>query len=97
MAFFSTASTTPGVQGTTSTAAEKDVEVPEPPTDSISSLAFSTQADYLAVGSWDNSVRVFSRLSEKTSSSFGFRYESMKWGLVARLKEKLCTSTVGRY
>ncbi|KAF8740958.1 hypothetical protein AX14_006435 [Amanita brunnescens Koide BX004] len=59
MAFFGAASTTPGVQSAASTAAEKDVEVPEPPTDSISSVAFSTQADYLAVGSWDNSVRIY--------------------------------------
>lgn len=56
MAFFGAASTTPSVQSTASAAADKDVEVPEPPTDSISSIAFSTQADYLAVGSWDNSV-----------------------------------------
>ncbi|KAM6504350.1 WD40-repeat-containing domain protein [Amanita muscaria] len=59
MAYFSTASTAPGVSSTTSTAAEKDVEVSEPPSDSISSLAFSSQADYLAVGSWDNSVRIY--------------------------------------
>jgi mRNA export factor len=55
MSFFGT--------NTTSTApaapAEKDIEVPEPPTDSISSLAFSPAADYLAVGSWDNNVCVF--------------------------------------
>lgn len=38
------------------TAAEKDIEVTEPPSDSISSLAFSSAADYLAVGSWDNNV-----------------------------------------
>ncbi|KAJ7178690.1 WD40-repeat-containing domain protein [Mycena crocata] len=31
----------------------------DPPTDSISSLSFSGQADYLAVGSWDNSVRIY--------------------------------------
>lgn len=37
-------------------AAEKDIEIPEPPSDSISSLAFSSAADYLAVGSWDNNV-----------------------------------------
>ncbi|KAJ7650729.1 WD40-repeat-containing domain protein, partial [Roridomyces roridus] len=37
----------------------KDVEVADPPTDSISSLSFSNQADFLAVGSWDNSVRVY--------------------------------------
>ncbi|KAJ6468388.1 WD40-repeat-containing domain protein [Mycena sanguinolenta] len=38
---------------------QKDIEVAEPPGDSISSLAFSNQADFLAVGSWDNSVRVY--------------------------------------
>jgi len=42
-----------------STSADKDIEVPQPPGDSISSLAFSNQADYLAVGSWDNSVRIY--------------------------------------
>jgi mRNA export factor len=48
MSFFANAST--------SATAEKDIEVADPPTDSISSLAFSPQADYLAVGSWDNNV-----------------------------------------
>ena len=38
--------------------ADADTEVVNPPTDSISSLSFSSQADYLAAGSWDNSVRV---------------------------------------
>ncbi|KAF8733232.1 hypothetical protein AX14_004016 [Amanita brunnescens Koide BX004] len=42
-----------------STSVDKDIEVPQPPGDSISCLAFSSQADYLAVGSWDNSVRVY--------------------------------------
>ncbi|OAX43137.1 WD40 repeat-like protein [Rhizopogon vinicolor AM-OR11-026] len=55
MSFFGT--------GTTSTtpaaAAEKDIEVPDAPTDSISSLSFSPAADYLAVGSWDNNVRLY--------------------------------------
>lgn len=56
MSFFGAAapSTTPAAT------AEKDIEVTEPPSDSISSLAFSSAADYLAVGSWDNNVtRVF--------------------------------------
>jgi hypothetical protein len=35
---------------------EKDIEVADPPTDSISSISFSSAADYLAVGSWDNNV-----------------------------------------
>ncbi|KAJ7183201.1 WD40-repeat-containing domain protein [Mycena filopes] len=38
---------------------QRDVEVADPPGDSISSLAFSGQADFLAVGSWDNSVRIY--------------------------------------
>ncbi|KAH7913204.1 WD40-repeat-containing domain protein [Hygrophoropsis aurantiaca] len=55
MSFFgggTTSTTTPAV-------ADKDIEVPEPPADSISSLAFSSAADYLAVGSWDNNVRLY--------------------------------------
>ncbi|KAG6888825.1 hypothetical protein C0995_005698 [Termitomyces sp. Mi166 len=36
-----------------------DVEVANPPTDSISSIQFSLQVDFLAAGSWDNSVRVY--------------------------------------
>ncbi|KAF9468173.1 Poly(A)+ RNA export protein [Collybia nuda] len=45
--------------GNTTTASEKDIEMGDPPTDSISSMSFSPQADYLAVGSWDNSVRIY--------------------------------------
>jgi len=55
MSFFAAPATTTS----TSTAAEKDVEVVDPPTDGISTLSFSSQADYLAVGSWDNSVRIY--------------------------------------
>jgi mRNA export factor len=36
--------------------AVKDIEVANPPADSISSLAFHPQADFLAVGSWSNEV-----------------------------------------
>jgi mRNA export factor len=38
---------------------KNDVEVKDPPTDAISDIAFSSAADYLAVGSWDNAVRVY--------------------------------------
>lgn len=59
MAFFGNATTTGGVgaTGNTSSSPDKDIEVVDPPTDSISSISFSSQADYMAVGSWDNSVR----------------------------------------
>jgi mRNA export factor len=45
---------------TSATAAisDKDIEVADLPPDSIPSLAFSPQAGYLAVGSWDNNVCV---------------------------------------
>lgn len=55
MSFFSS-STPSSVTAVASTSGDKDIEVSEPPSDSISSLSFSSQADYLAVGSWDNSV-----------------------------------------
>ena len=46
-----------GALGTGSAAgADRDVEVADPPTDSISSVAFCPVAEYLAVGSWDNQV-----------------------------------------
>jgi len=56
MSYFSNTSQSGGVANTT---VDKDIEVTDPPSDSISSLAFSPQADYLAVGSWDNNVRDF--------------------------------------
>ncbi|KAJ6460414.1 WD40-repeat-containing domain protein [Mycena vitilis] len=55
MAFFNSSTSNPAP----APAAEKDIEMSDPPTDSISSVSFSSQADYLAVGSWDNSVRIY--------------------------------------
>ncbi|KAG8784815.1 hypothetical protein FRB91_006295 [Serendipita sp. 411] len=53
MAFFGTT--------TAATAEPKDAELVDPPADDISALAFSSapQSDYLAVGSWDNNVRIY--------------------------------------
>jgi mRNA export factor len=55
MSFFGTAGST--------SAEPKDAELVDPPSDSISSLAFSSapQSDYLAVGSWDNQVCLYCR------------------------------------
>lgn len=36
-----------------------DVEVPNGPSDSVSALAFSPNADFLAASSWDNQVRIY--------------------------------------
>ncbi|KAI0087307.1 Poly(A)+ RNA export protein [Irpex rosettiformis] len=57
MSFFGAASSS-GAASTTA-ATDKDIEVGNPPGDSISSLAFSPQADYLSVGSWDNNVYIY--------------------------------------
>lgn len=61
MSFFGSNTGAAAVNTSNSTAAEKDieVEVADPPSDSISSLSFSGQADYLAAGSWDNNVSRF--------------------------------------
>ncbi|KAI0249139.1 Poly(A)+ RNA export protein [Lactifluus subvellereus] len=56
MAFFGAANST---SANVSSTVEKDVEVADPPPDSISSLAFCPVADFLAVGSWDNNVRIY--------------------------------------
>lgn len=51
MAFFG------GSASTTATTGDvKDVELVDPPGDSISCLDFSPTADYLAVGGWNNEV-----------------------------------------
>ncbi|TFK45799.1 WD40 repeat-like protein [Heliocybe sulcata] len=47
------------INHTTGISSSKDAEIAEPPADSISSLCFSPNADLLAVGSWDNYIRVY--------------------------------------
>jgi len=37
-------------------AVQKDIELVQPPTESVSKIAFSPTQDILAVGSWDNNV-----------------------------------------
>ncbi|KNZ46772.1 hypothetical protein VP01_697g11 [Puccinia sorghi] len=66
MAFFNSASNTnTGVFGSASSSSTvtsqepKDIEVENPPTDGISSIAWSPQADFLAAGSWSNEVRIY--------------------------------------
>jgi WD40 repeat protein len=86
MSFFNTSSTTSSLMS-----ADKDVEVSDPPSDSISSLAFSPQADYLAVGSWDNNVRPRDFVAFGISSFLlASRYASMKSVPMDRHKGRLC-------
>lgn len=37
----------------------KDVQVQNPPEDSVSAIRFSTASDHLAVASWDKKVRIY--------------------------------------
>lgn len=37
----------------------KDIPLASPPDDSVSDIAFSPQAEHLAVSSWDNKVRIY--------------------------------------
>jgi len=54
-----------GAQPSASTASStlgdlsKDVQVSNPPEDSISDLAFSPASEHLAVASWDRKVRIY--------------------------------------
>ncbi|EMC97473.1 hypothetical protein BAUCODRAFT_453387 [Baudoinia panamericana UAMH 10762] len=50
----------------------KDVQVSDPPTDSISDLVFSPASDHLAVSSWDNKVRIYS--IDQNGQSSGVAY-----------------------
>ncbi|KAF8235778.1 Poly(A)+ RNA export protein [Tricholoma matsutake] len=50
------------------------IEIADPPTDSVSSISFSPQADFLAVGSWDNSVRIYAIGAGGQSQSKVVRY-----------------------
>ncbi|TVY57861.1 Nucleoporin, partial [Lachnellula suecica] len=57
---------TPNI-GTTSDLA-KDATLASPPEDSISSLAWSPVANYLAVGSWDSKVRIYDVTQSQTGT-----------------------------
>jgi mRNA export factor len=63
-ALFGSSSSTTSTQGDLS----KDLALSEPPTDSISEIAFSPKSDHLAVASWDNKVRIYEIDSSGKSS-----------------------------
>ena len=63
MSFISAQSTPSNTQGDLS----KDIALTSPPEDSISQVAFSPAADFLAVSSWDKKVRIY-QVSEQGQS-----------------------------
>ena len=97
MSFFSSSSSNALVNNA---AADKDIEVADPPTDSISSVSFSPTADYLAVGSWDNNVRerrLVTRRMENTidNAPIVVRFAYTKSGRAGRRRARRCTRTKG--
>jgi WD40 repeat protein len=56
---FGSSSSAAATQNNTLGDLSKDVTVKNPPEDSISDLAFSSQSEHLAVASWDNKVRIY--------------------------------------
>lgn len=79
-----------------STSADKDIEVPQPPGDSVSSLAFSNQADYLAVGSWDNTVCTPKSSCSETAVQSSVRFEFTKSVPMVKHRGKLCINMTDR-
>ncbi|ELU40456.1 Poly(A)+ RNA export protein [Rhizoctonia solani AG-1 IA] len=71
MAFFGGSTST-----TTAATDAKDVELVDPPGDSISCLDFSPTADYLAVGSWNNEVSIETTLARVRLYEIGVQGQS---------------------
>ena len=69
---------------------KNDVELTQPPEDSISDLAFSPKQDLLAVASWDKKVRIY-EISAQGQSQGKAMYEheapvlSVVWSKVRHL------------
>ena len=80
MAFFGgSAGATNPLGGSNTT--DKDVEVSDPPSDSISSLSFSSAGEFMAVGSLNNEVRLnvqYYIVAQFTNYLSFFRSVSMK-------------------
>jgi len=57
--FGSAASSASSAASTAQGDLSKDIAVSDPPGDSISDIRFSPVAEYLAVASWDNKVRIY--------------------------------------
>jgi mRNA export factor len=90
--------------------AQPDVPLAQPPTDSISKLLFSpvaspfdSESSLLAVGSWDNNVRIYGVKKDGTSTPM-FMYSHDKpvldlaWHSVSLLLsgDRVCTEGLGR-
>lgn len=86
---FGAASTAAAAGPTTQGDLKSDVELTQPPEDSVSDLAFSSKADLLAVSSWDKKVRIY-EISQTGQSQGKAMYEheapvlSVFWSKVSK-------------
>jgi mRNA export factor len=79
----------------------KDATLTSPPGDTISSLSWSSKADYLGVGSWDHKVRIYDMTSVPTGEGramidFDGPVLSCDWSVVSRsrtYRSSMLTST----
>lgn len=91
MSLFGAAANTTAAASATSTQGDlkNDVELTQPPEDSISDLSFSSRADLLAVASWDKKVRIYEiSASGQSQGKAMFEHEapvfSVVWSKVSR-------------
>lgn len=69
----------------------KDVAISNPPEDTVSDIAFSSQRDFLAVSSWDKKVRIY-EISPSGQSEGKHLYEhdapvlSVDWSKVSETR-----------
>ena len=73
----------------------KDVQVSDPPEDSVSDISFSSAADYLAAASWDNKVRIYEIAGDgKSQGKALFTHEapvlSCAWSPVCTMGLQTC-------
>ncbi len=71
----------------------KDVAISNPPEDTVSDIAFSSQRDFLAVASWDKKVRIY-EIAPSGQSEGKHLYEhdapvlSVDWSKVRRINPR---------
>jgi len=80
----------------------KDIQLSNPPEDSVSDLSFSSKADYLAVASWDKKVRIYEINSSGQSEGRAvFEHEapvlSCDWSPVSYVDPRICRKFANRY
>lgn len=58
-----------------SSSASSDVAIQPGPTDSVSEVSFCPTAEFFAVSSWDNAVRVYQVLNGQASPKTSYQHE----------------------